>query len=287
VGAAKEVIVGRKTIVFGNGLGMALNADFFSLDSAIGRMWGGAILDHDQKSLICRCLPAGHDRPHGEGDMDTLQVALSACDVLNAVGDDQAGWLTMNGRAFPSAVRQFVYHIARGFHIQAEVLPEGFADALAAFLRASGSHVATLNYDNLVYQPLIDREVLHGYDGALCDGFYTTGFAQENLERRYGRSFGYYLHLHGSPLFVDRREATVKLGQGEPPRQEDAVGSHIVLTHVRHKASVIAASRLLSTYWQYFAQAIQESEEIILLGYSGFDEHLNLLLRYAASLRFA
>ncbi|TNS95075.1 hypothetical protein FIB99_19815, partial [Escherichia coli] len=36
---------------------------------------------------------------------------------------------------------------------------------------------------------------------------------------------------------------------------------------------------VLSTYWDYLQFALFESEEIILFGYSGLDEHLNLLIR--------
>ncbi|MGQ3892175.1 hypothetical protein [Legionella sp. CNM-4043-24] len=56
------------------------------------------------------------------------------------------------------------------------------------------------------------------------------------------------------------------------------VGKHLVLTHVKHKPMVISSSILLSTYWNYLAKAISESEEIMLFGYSGLDPHLNELL---------
>jgi hypothetical protein len=48
-----------------------------------------------------------------------------------------------------------------------------------------------------------------------------------------------------------------------------------VLTHVRHKRSVIGASTVLSAYWNYLNFSLNESEEIIVFGYSGDDEHLN------------
>jgi len=272
--------VPRKTIIFGNGLGMALDPEFFSLDSAIGRTWGGDVLSEEQKRLVSQCLPPdAYDRPHGEADMDTLHKALSACDVLNSVGEGRIHWLTPQGQGFPRAVRRFFYYIARGFHRYSDGLPDPFIDALAGFLEETNSHVATLNYDNLIYQPLIEREVLRGYDGALCDGFHDSGCAPDNLERRYNHDFGYYLHLHGSPLFIDRDRATIKLAQGDEPSSGDVVGSHIVLTHVRHKASVIDASEVLFIYWRYFVQAIGESEEVILLGYSGLDVHLNAILQ--------
>ncbi|WP_242628744.1 hypothetical protein [Xanthomonas oryzae] len=137
-----------------------------------------------------------------------------------------------------------------------------------------------MNYDNLLYQPMIKEKVLHGYNGALVDGFWKNGFAEDNLERKYRRDFGYYMHLHGSPLFVDRDDGdrdkkVMKLPQAELGTDQDITGSHIVLTHVKHKETVIAASRLLTCYWEHFAKALEESESAVLVGYSGCDRHLN------------
>ena len=99
------------------------------------------------------------------------------------------------------------------------------------------------------------------------------------LERKYGKSFGYYLHLHGSPLFVNRGAAVIKLPRHELTLERDEASSHVVLTHIKRKRSVIAASNVLSAYWDYLRFALSESEEVILFGYSGLDTHLNFLLR--------
>lgn len=276
----------RKTIIFGNGLGMALNPTYFSIDRAIGVVWNdSALLNSASKELIIKCLPRESDgRPHGENELDTLQLALSACDFLNGIENSGIHWLSDDGQEFPQAVRQFIYQTALQFHQREEDLPNTFLDPLADFIKDTKSHVATLNYDNLLYQPLIDREVLSGYSGALVDGFHNSGFDVENLERRYGRTFGYYLHLHGSPLFVDRRQNIIKLGQSNLAEQTDTVSSHIVLTHFKHKSTVISASVVLFNYWRKLVEALSESEEILLIGYSGADTHLNHLIRGASDL---
>ena len=55
---------------------------------------------------------------------------------------------------------------------------------------------------------------------------------------------------------------------------------HLVLTHIKHKPSVITASYyILSIYWRYLTFALTEVEEVILFGYSGLDKHLNELLK--------
>ncbi|EJG0317489.1 hypothetical protein DBT88_RS23950, partial [Vibrio parahaemolyticus] len=91
--------------------------------------------------------------------------------------------------------------------------------------------------------------------------------------------FGYYLHLHGSPLFMEHEGNIVKLSRDRLNLDRDIPSKHIVLTHVKHKPSVIAASHALSIYWDYLQFALSEAEEIILFGYSGFDTHLNMLLK--------
>lgn len=271
----------RKTLIFGNGLVMALDPAFFLLDRAIGKVWDTTgLLDIPSKQLICNCLPVDtDDRPHGEDDLDVLQLALSACELLSRIAESRVHWLSSEGKAFPIAVRQFIYHTAIQFHNHAAGLPAEFVDCLATFIHGTKSHVATLNYDNLLYQPLIDREVLKGYDGALVDGFYSTGFDPDHLERKFGKAFGYYLHLHGSPLFVDREGTAFKLPQGETADDDGTLSSHIVLTHFKHKPTVINTSALLTTYWHTLIEAMNESDEILLVGYSGADEHLNDVLR--------
>jgi hypothetical protein len=271
----------RKMLIFGNGLGMALDPATFSLDYAIGRTWDdAAVLDGDTKGLISRCLRDNDDRPHGEEDLDKLQLVVSACDFLGRTGQGAIHWLSEQGKSFPLAVRKFIYQVSLNFHQREATLPVHFTNVLAKYVLASESHIATLNYDNLLYQPMIEAKVLDGYDGALVDGFWNNGFDQANLERKYGRSFGYYLHLHGSPLFVDREETILKLRQGDL-RASDLTGSHVVLTHFEHKPTVIAASRLLSTYWTHLEREIAQSCELVLFGYSGADQHLNALIRAA------
>ncbi|MCO7468691.1 hypothetical protein NJG16_01245 [Stenotrophomonas maltophilia] len=275
----------RKTLIFGNGLGMALDPEFFSLDNAIGRAWDGeGVFNEETRALVRCCLVDDGDteRPHAEEDLDSLQLVVSSCDFLAHMGRGGAHWLSEHGQRFPAAVRKFLYHTALELHQRDMALPMEFAAPLAAFLHESRSHVATLNYDNLLYQRMIEARVLDGYGGALVDGLLSSGFSAENLERKWGRTFGYYMHLHGSPLFVDQDGVVVKLTQGALGSDEDVVGSHIVLTHVKHKPTVIAASALLQSYWEHLEKALAESCEVLLFGYSGLDVHLNELLERRA-----
>lgn len=147
------------------------------------------------------------------------------------------------------------------------------------FVKETKSHVATLNYDKLLYNAFLDNAILDGYNGYLIDGMLSTGFDSNHLVRRFSNDFGYYLHLHGSPLFINENGRIHKLSRDQLTLGDDRVGQHVVLTHVKHKPSVIAASEALSAYWDYLKFSMFEAEEIILFGYSGLDTHLNHLMK--------
>lgn len=274
----------KKTLVFGNGLGMAVDPGFYSLSRAIRVAWStSSQLSESSKNLIRLCLPeSAHERPESEADLDTLQLALSACEFLSGIKGSRLHWLSEQGQLFPRAVRSFIYETAIQFHGHSEGLPVDFIESLVAFIQLTKSHVATLNYDNLLYAPFVGHQVLRGYYGDLVDGFWgRSGFAPNNLERYPGRNFGYYMHLHGSPLYVDRPGGTFKLAQSDVFRERGVVSSHVVLTHIRHKRTVISGSRVLAAYWDKFQEALVESEEVLLFGCSGDDEHLNDVIRNA------
>lgn len=270
----------RKLIIFGNGLGMALDPEHFSLDAALADIWNReGFLSPEQKSLIERCLGRA-GAPEGEHELDQLHRAVTYCKALNQIGVGEEHWLTEDGQNFPEITAQYIHKVATKLHNYGGVLPPGFEEALIAFVMETKSHVATLNYDKLLYNSFIDNNVFGPYNNTcLVDGMIGAGFSATALERRFGRTYGYYLHLHGSPLFVNHDEQVVKLSRADLTLDVNEASEHIVLTHVKHKPSVIAASHVLSTYWDYLRFALSEVEEVIIFGYSGLDEHLNILLR--------
>jgi len=145
-------------------------------------------------------------------------------------------------------------------------------------VRTTKSHVATLNYDPLLYDCFLTERILTGYSGDLVDGLTNSGYRTQNMYRRDANRLGWYLHLHGSPLFYDGANGQVRKLRRPQLAGEVIDTTHLVLTHVRHKMPIIGASSILSDYWRFFGRALQESEEIVLLGYSGFDAHLNLAI---------
>lgn len=272
--------MGRKLLIFGNGLGMALDPQHFSLTRALESVWEiDELLTPEQKQLICRCV--NHDgAPEGEHELDLLHLAVTSCESLGKIGGGRVHWLSEEGQKFPVMTARYIHKVATDLHNYDGELPAGFVSPLVDFVKDTKSHVATLNYDKLLYSSLIDNDIFNGYGGYLVDGMTVNqGFSEDNLERLYDRDFGYYLHLHGSPLFVNNGNKITKLSRDKLTINSDFIGRHIVLTHVEHKPKVIAASEALSAYWNYLRFAISEIDEVVLFGYSGLDKHLNYLIR--------
>ena len=95
----------RKTLVFGNGLGMALDQQHFSLARALEDVWNHPRhLPGHQKTLVGRCVDNNGEAPQGEDQLDTLHVVVAACNMLNKIGDEDVHWLSAEGQQFPAAV---------------------------------------------------------------------------------------------------------------------------------------------------------------------------------------
>ncbi len=269
----------RKLIIFGNGLGMSIDPSHFSLTTALNDIWNmDGFLTSEQQQLIERCLGRA-GAPTGEHELDLLHQAVAHCSSLNRIGMGSVHWLTTDGQYFPEVTARYIHKVATKLHNYDGELPDSFEQSLVEFIKSTRSHVATLNYDKLIYNSFITNDIFNGYNGYLVDGMLSRGFSPDAMERKYGNNFGYYLHLHGSPLFVNQNNGVIKLARELLTLDRNEASEHIVLTHVKHKPSVIAASYVLTTYWEYLQFALSEATEIILFGYSGLDKHLNFLLR--------
>lgn len=281
----------RKIYIFGNGLGMALAPDVYNLTGVMTSVWSKDLLTETQKKLIMACLPDGADMPSHEEQLAKLQEIVGACEVLLGIRPTDYGhWLSPHGQSFPDAVHRFAFEVARQMFLAKYTqgqnagdscrLPGEFVASLITAIEATQSHVATLNYDGLLSSSFEDAGIL-GTEKLLRDGFSEQKFDTKNLFRHKEQG-GWYLHLHGCPLFVNRDKSKPhKLASSSLLRNTKSlkhVGRHIVLTHVAHKRAIIEASEILQTYWQFLRRALDESGEIILFGYSGNDAHLNQLI---------
>lgn len=276
----------RKLLIFGNGLGMAIDPSHYSLPTALNTVWNDNLLwtDTAQRSLIQNCIPS-NTCPVSEDELDKLHLVSTSCDYLKGFSPTANGdhWLSTYGDGFTSSTQEYIHTVASYLFDSTNTLPTSFRDPLIDFVRKTKSHVATLNYDKLLYEAFINAAICNGFSGQLVDGFPDSGFDSANLVRRYGHTFGYYMHLHGSPLFQDRGDTTYKLPISSIATTNIFGSKHIVLTHIPHKPTVITASQVLSTYWSYLMLSLSEVDEIILFGYSGCDIHLNKILKMHAN----
>jgi hypothetical protein len=268
----------RSTIIMGNGLGMALDPSYFSLTSGLENVWNSTeYLSEAHKNLILSSIEdtSHNEPPKSEEQLDKLHVAIVATEFLSTFKVNETCWVSDDAKELPSTYRKYIHEVANYFHESNKELPSNFIDPLSNFIKDTKTHLATLNYDNLLYDALQSTDVLKGYSGSLIDGFLDDGFLEDNLDRITPSDLGWYLHLHGSPLF-DGKQKRMRDERDNLSLSEDG---HVVLCHVKHKPFIIAASHILRTYWRYMEQALDESENIILLGYSGVDEHLNKFIK--------
>ena len=275
----------RKVIIFGNGLGRSLNNDYFNLQSALQTAWDDPeVLSNEQKQLIWQCLPdevlegTSISAPSSEEELDRLQRVLAACDeIAKCELPGGPGWLNDHGKAFPFAIRSYIHRAACYFHQSPDVLPKAFVEPLISHVSNARSHIATLNYDELLYRAFISTDVFSGYS-CMIDGF-VPDFANENLIRHKPSTQSFYLHLHGSPLYYLATNGSLqKSALSHLPAIQGHSSTHLVLTEVKHKVSVINASPILRSYWQRLDEAMTEASGLILFGYGGGDIHLNQMI---------
>lgn len=289
----------RKLIIFGNGLGRALSNEYFQLKSAMASVWSDQdVLSDDEKKLIATSIQGVEpdEGPTSEDELEGTQLALIAINLLRSAtnDDDLKHWISKGAQDFPAVLARYTFQVAKYFHNYPTDLLEqdrwtGFVKHLVSFIYKSKSHVATLNYDSLLYAPfneiqMVDGESIKlcdGYNGTLLDGYTSsTGFSAGNMRRFSKSEKSFYMHLHGSPLFVEEGQNKVtKLTRWNLPKENGARRSHVVLTSGSFKPMVISESKVLRMYWEHLLIAIEEAVEIILFGYSGGDSHLNSIIR--------
>ncbi|MBB6429032.1 SIR2 family protein [Algisphaera agarilytica] len=262
---------------------MALDSHYLNLSTALNAAWnssGDGSLSAKDKTRVIQCLPTddASDAPKQEAELHILQQVITACDLINSIGEGEIHWLSNGGQKFPRAVRRYFGLAASHFHNYDEELPEDFTNSLCEFIKKTQSHVATLNYDNLLYRPFVSQDICKGYNGSLVDGFHRSGFSESNLKRTYS-NFGWYLHLHGSPLFKENSSGVIEKIQLSGLQSTHSERKHLILTHHDYKLEILKSSSILSAYWKYFRLAMKESKRLIIFGYSGTDTHVNRRIR--------
>lgn len=290
----------RKLVVIGNGVGMALCPEKFDLKRVMPSVWKSFCCSEDDKAereLIAHCLK-GVDREKGptqESQLMSAQIAQLGHELIsNSVVQNKLGdWFQNKALNYQSTIAKYIYNVASALNenskeFQSDEKFRQFIEGLIPFLGETRSHFATLNYDTLFYSAFNDAQnikskhyrICHGYVKKTClnDGYRKTGFDETHFDRKGEEDFGYYLHLHGSPLIVDQKGAPTKLKRSELEDHIPTSARHIILSDGALKPFLIERSEVLRLYWRMLSKAIDEVSEIIIFGYGGFDDHLNQLI---------
>ncbi len=291
-----------RTVVVGNGLGMAIDAEKFNLKNAIQRVWDrtSRLLNDSSKEEIQRLVGINTNTPRSipasELQLATIHRFHRSTRDLHELQPTTTKWITNEALNLNAQINYFLAAVANEFYIPDDFsTPEfdNFISNLCTFIKNDNCvHVATLNYDNILYKKFISHNVFGRFtETKLVDGFLgktSPTFSEGNLERKHGNSFGWYMHLHGTPMYVSRgsRDQVEKFHNngvtGFLKSLEDFTMVpyfHLVLTAPQFKEDVISGSKVLMAYWRQLRIALSESEELVIFGYSGADRHLNAEVR--------
>lgn len=289
--------------IFGNGLGRSIDNDAYQLNTAMQAVWGKEKngLSNDHKKIIRNTLAFQGDDinvgPQNEDQLKTIQEVIFACELLQKIegirlpfrtddARDTLAALTKEARELPDALRTYVRQVAIQFLGRGNLDVE-FSQPLIDFInnRARPVHIETTNYDDLLYETFFSKSTTLNYglvDGCPPNVDDQLIFNRPKTENDYltDNNTGWYLHLHGSPLYVDMDADVRKLKRSDFNTLTNyTLPGHIVLTYHEFKRRIIEESHILNAYWNIFCEKLYKSTNIILFGMSGDDEHLNDAIR--------
>lgn len=271
------------TILIGNGLGMAVDPNHFRIDAGLNHAWTNLPLE--QQDRIKNLITDKSDL-NSEEQLDKHYAVIQACLMLNKIeSHSNLEWLHPNAKQFPENFRSFIADTAWYFFdyvctdaVKSSQLDK-FIENLKTYISKNNTHLATLNYDGLIYDRIVNSEIMNLSGGRLIDGFHVRqgGFHPSHLS---GDNRNYYLHLHGSPLFYSDFEKDIVNKDSYKTYANnkaniDYLREHLILCKTSLKLSRISNSPLLNSYWDFFKSSLLQSQRIILIGYSGNDLHVN------------
>jgi len=284
------------TFLVGNGLGMDYKSEIFSLASAMSYAWD-LIEDSDDIMLLQNILTLG-TAPETEGQLRNLQRLYWHLEGSKL--NDENHILTLIDDFFVNIVKQF-------FSVNSNVIKDcDLINSLVKYIACAGDdkpcHVATLNYDKLLYGSFTNVPAENGNtvfgSYKLIDGFFPDDnrliYNTKQCQKR-NPSAGWYLQLHGSPLFSANTnhndiepvsQTIVKENIADKEEQflverkiRNAMRDQIILTDPTFKTAMIEKNKLLSDYWCKFKTILSKTDKLCVIGYGGNDPHVNELVR--------
>jgi hypothetical protein len=113
---ATEGYVARSILITGNGIGLALDPDFFSLQNGLESVWKNTEhLSNEHKDLILSAIEGTTDElpPSSEDQLDKLQVAIVATQFLSDFEVSGTPWISEPAKELPSTFRKYIYDLIR------------------------------------------------------------------------------------------------------------------------------------------------------------------------------
>ncbi len=278
-------------ILIGNGINCAaVDDDSFNLKTGMEYSWEQIQQNKDLVELIKDIT--GKSKPETEEQLKAIQENILA---INSIKQAQAKLHPTlrgdfeNAEIFKNDYSKYLLDVAKYFYnksldLQNNNKYKAFLNNLATFIKENHSqnsrtNIATLNYDAGLYQGLLALGIMKEYYDTTClvDGFWSQkkgGFKDSNLVRKESNTnnFGWYLHLHGSPIFYSDKD---NIHKAKLEEVDKFTAEHLILCSPSQKYETIMYSELLSEYLHYFKQAVVEAKNIIVIGYGGDDLHIN------------
>lgn len=261
------------TILIGNGLGMALDPNYFKIERGLSHAWNK--LTTLQQERIKK-LVTDQSNLTSEDQLDKHYQAIQACLMLSKIEQhSNLAWLDPDAREFPNIFREFVTNVARHFFnypSENNTKLNTFLNNLKKFILNHNTHLATLNYDKLIYDRFAtDTDIMNLNHAKLIDGFHvkSTGFDPSHLSESKNRNnMGFYLHLHGSPLFyTDYDTGIINKSKFESYEYDisnhQLFQEHLILCTTTLKPTQISHSSLLRSYWDFFNIALRNSADAL------------------------
>ena len=293
----------QNVIIFGNGIGMAINNTSFGLAEGLKHGWN-KLKDYEQQLLeYCLSIKSCNIPPTSEKDLDIAYLTATSTRLLRSIEEDNQSpntWLA-NGnkqRDFHFILRRYSSFVAEYFFdkMQSYVftpqapLVDAFLERLVRHIKSSRDHVATLNYDTALYEKFVDNGICKN-TSYLIDGMVDSGFDVSNVrDIKQRNKCGYYFHLHGSIYLFENdspgnpiKRNRAQLGSVSTLDYESLTKT-IVLAAIEHKPLIIEESNLLKGYWSLLREEMYSAEKLTLFGYSGGDDHLNELINEVSRL---
>lgn len=98
------------TLVFGNGIGMALDPKYFLLQTGLNSSYEK--FSPQEKKLISLDK---NDVPSSEPELERHHLIMTACQELTSHENINLQWLSADGKQFPNLYQDFIYKTATHF----------------------------------------------------------------------------------------------------------------------------------------------------------------------------